>query len=201
VPANPAPWRPGTAPRSQNPASNPAGGAFPHHDIGAFNDPFIGIFSAGQHLHEQTGKLPSQLALAGLDAAVISGFLRHLGTSRGNGITTRNARLTAIHSLFRYAALQVPEHAALITRVLAVPAKRAAKTQVCFLTKEELEALLAAPDRGTWHGRRDHALILLAAQTGLGYPSSPGSPPTRFTWVPALTSGAPERAGNSDARR
>lgn len=80
---------------------------------------------------------------------------------------TRNARLTAIHSLFRCAAPRAPEHAALIARVLAIPAKRAMKTPVNFLTREELEALLAAPDRGTWHGRRDHALILLAAQTGL----------------------------------
>ena len=134
------------------------------HTIAAYRDTFKLLLG---YLHEQTGKLPAQLALADLDAAVISGFLQHLETSRGNGIATRNARLTAIHSLFRYAALRVPEHAALITRVLAIPAKRAAKTQVCFLTREELEALLAAPDRGTWHGRRDHALILLAAQTGL----------------------------------
>ena len=134
------------------------------HTIAAYRDTFKLLLG---YLHEQTGKLPAQLALADLDAAVISGFLQHLETSRGNGIATRNARLTAIHSLFRYAALRVPEHAALITRVLAIPAKRAARTQVCFLTREELEALLAAPDRGTWHGRRDHALILLAAQTGL----------------------------------
>ena len=80
---------------------------------------------------------------------------------------TRNARLTAIHSLFRCAAPRALEHAALIARVLAIPAKRAMKTPVNFLTREELEALLAAPERGTWHGRRDHALILLAAQTGL----------------------------------
>ena len=133
------------------------------HTIASYRDSFKLLLG---YLHEQSGKLPAQLALADLDAAVISGFLQHL-EARGNGVTTRNARLTAIHSLFRYAALRVPEHAALITRVLAVPAKRAAKTQVCFLSREELEALLAAPDRDTWHGRRDHALILLAAQTGL----------------------------------
>jgi integrase/recombinase XerD len=134
------------------------------HTIASYRDTFKLMLG---YLHEQTGRLPAQLAIADLDAAVISGFLQHLETSRGNGTTTRNARLTAIHSLFRYAALRVPEHAALITRVLAVPAKRAARTQVCFLTREEIEALLAAPDRSTWHGRRDHALILLAAQTGL----------------------------------
>lgn len=134
------------------------------HTIASYRDTFKLLLS---YLHQQTGRLPAQLALADLDAAVISGFLQHLETSRGNSVTTRNARLTAIHSLFRYASLRVPEHAALITRVLAIPAKRAPKTQVCFLTREEIEALLAAPDRGTWHGRRDHALILTAAQTGL----------------------------------
>jgi integrase/recombinase XerD len=134
------------------------------HTIASYRDTFKLLLG---YVHEQAGKLPAQLLFADLDAAVISGFLQHLESSRGNGITTRNARLTAVHSLFRYAALRVPEHAALITRVLAVPAKRAPRTQVCFLTREELEALLAAPDRGTWHGRRDHALILLAAQTGL----------------------------------
>jgi integrase/recombinase XerD len=134
------------------------------HTIASYRDTFKLLLG---YLNVQTGKLPAQLALADLDAALISGFLQHLEAVRGNGVTTRNARLTAIHSLFRYAALRVPEHAALITRVLAVPAKRAAKNQVCFLSREELEALLAAPDRGTWHGRRDHVLILLAAQTGL----------------------------------
>ena len=168
------------------------------HTIASYRDTFKLLLG---YLHEQTGKLPARLALTDLDAAVISGFLQHLETSRGNGTTTRNARLTAIHSLFRYAALRVPEHAALITRVLAVPAKRAAKTQVCFLTGKRLEALLAAPDRGTWHGRRDHALILLAAQTGLRVSELTRSPPTTFTSAPGLTSGAPERAGNSDARR
>jgi integrase/recombinase XerD len=134
------------------------------HTIASYRDTFKLLLS---YLHEQTGKLPAQLSLTDLDAVTISGFLQHLETSRGNSAATRNARLTAIHSLFRYAALHVPEHAALIARVLAIPAKRVPKTQVCFLTGEELEALLAAPDRDTWHGRRDHALILLAAQTGL----------------------------------
>lgn len=84
-----------------------------------------------------------------------------------NTIRTRNARLAAIHSLYHYAGLRHPEHAALIARVLAIPPKRADKPIVTFLTEDELDALLAAPDRSTWTGRRDHALILLAAQTGL----------------------------------
>jgi integrase/recombinase XerD len=134
------------------------------HTIASYRDTFTLLLG---HLHDQTGKLPSHLDLADLDAPAITGFLHHLETSRGNDISTRNARLTAIHSLFRYAALHVPEHAALITRVLAIPTKRADTTVVCFLSRTELQALLAAPDRATWHGRRDHTLILIAAQTGL----------------------------------
>jgi site-specific recombinase XerD len=116
---------------------------------------------------ERTGKPPSRLDFADLDAKLISGFLTHLETSRGNSITTRNARLAAIRSLFGYAALRVPEHAALVAQVLAIPAKRHDQVTVSFLTRPEIEALLAAPDTTTWHGRRDHALLLAATQTGL----------------------------------
>lgn len=116
---------------------------------------------------QRTGKPPGRLDFADLDAELISGFLTHLETGRGNSVTTRNARLAAIHSLFGYAALRVPEHAALISRVLAIPHKRHDHATVCFLTRPEIEALLAAPDTATWHGRRDHALLLVATQTGL----------------------------------
>lgn len=115
----------------------------------------------------QTGKRPAQLDFADLDSPVIGGFLQDLQETRGNSAATQNARLAAIHALFRYASLQVPEHAALIARVLAVHGKRTARNLVSFLTHTELESLLAAPDRTTWHGRRDHALLLLAGQTGL----------------------------------
>jgi integrase/recombinase XerD len=116
---------------------------------------------------QQTGKQPASLSLGDLDAPLIGAFLQHLETGRGNSVTTRNARLAAIHSLFRYAAFCAPEHAALIQRVLAIPAKRTDRTIVCYLTKNEIEALLTAPDRSTWHGRRDYALLHLAIQTGL----------------------------------
>jgi integrase/recombinase XerD len=82
-------------------------------------------------------------------------------------VTTRNARLAAVHSLFRYAALRAPEHAALIGRVLAIPAKRSDRAIISFLTRQETSALLAAPDQSTWVGRRDHALLQTAVQTGL----------------------------------
>ena len=98
---------------------------------------------------------------------MISAFLDHLEHERGNSIRTRNARLAAIHSLFGFAALRHPEHAADIARVLAIPPKRADQTIVTFLTAPRADALLAAPDRATRTGRRDHAWILLAIQTGL----------------------------------
>ena len=115
----------------------------------------------------RTGKQPSGLQITDLDASLIAAFLDHLEQDRRNSARTRNARLAAIHSMFGYAALQHPEHAELIARVLAIPPKRFDKALVTWLTEDELDALLAAPDKTTWAGRRDHALILLAAQTGL----------------------------------
>jgi site-specific recombinase XerD len=116
---------------------------------------------------QRTGKPPSNLEISDLDVDLISAFLDHLGTARGNSPTTRNIRLAAIRSLFRYAAFKHPEHAAVIERVLALPAKRFDRALITYLTKDEIDALLAAPDRSTWTGRRDHALLLTAIQTGL----------------------------------
>lgn len=116
---------------------------------------------------QRTGKQPTKLTLEDLNATLISAFLDHLQRERGCSARTRNLRLTAIRSLFRYCALRYPEHAALIERVLAIPPKRHDRALVTYLTEPELDALLDAPDRCTWTGRRDHALVLLAAQTGL----------------------------------
>ena len=118
-------------------------------------------------VQRETGKAPSTLGIEDLSASVISAFLDHLEAERGNTPRTRNARLGAIRSLFRYAALRHPEHAELIAQVLAIPQKRFDKATVSFLTAKEIEALLAAPDLTTWEGRRDRALILLGAQAGL----------------------------------
>jgi len=118
-------------------------------------------------LYRQTGTPPSKLQIADLDAPMIIAFLDHLEADRHNTARTRNSRLAAIRSLFRYAALCHPEHAALIQRVLAIPQKRFDKAIVSFLTQPEIDALLAAPDRTTWQGRRDHALLVVAIQTGL----------------------------------
>ncbi|WP_149590027.1 tyrosine-type recombinase/integrase [Tabrizicola flagellatus] len=116
---------------------------------------------------ERLGKAPGRLDIDDLDAPLIGAFLDHLETDRKNGVRTRNARLAAIRSLFRYAALRHPEHAATIERVLAIPAKRFERRLVTYLTEVEIEVLLAAPDRATWTGRRDTALFGLAVQTGL----------------------------------
>jgi len=113
------------------------------------------------------GKQPSKLDLADINAPLVGAFLDHLEHDRGNSVRTRNARLAAIRSLFRYAAFRHPESAAVIERVLAIPPKRFERSLVTFLPEEETAALIAAPDRSTWIGRRDHALLLLAAQTGL----------------------------------
>jgi site-specific recombinase XerD len=119
------------------------------------------------YIHQQTGKHPSRQSLTDLDAGAISAFLDHLENSRGNSITTRNTRLAVIHALFRYAALSRVDQSELIQRVLAIPFKLHDRTDLCYLTSAEITALLSAPDPGTWHGRRDHALLALSCQTGL----------------------------------
>ena len=139
------------------------GGVSPH-TVASYRDTFRLLLC---YARDRAGKPPSRLELADIDAALVGGFLDHLEASRGNSVTTRNARLAAMHSLFRYAALRCPEDALLIQRVLAVPLKRHDSTVVSFLTRAEIDALLAAPDQRTPLGRRDHLLLLTAVQTGL----------------------------------
>jgi site-specific recombinase XerD len=134
------------------------------HTVAAYRDTFRLLLGFA---FDRTGKTPSQLDVADLDAVLIAAFLTHLEHERGNSVATRNARLCAIRSLFGYAAWRHPEHAAVIQRVLAMPAKRYEQTIVFYLAPDEIDALLAACDRTTWIGRRDHALLLVAVQTGL----------------------------------
>lgn len=134
------------------------------HTVAAYRDTFRRLFA---FVHQRSGKAPSQLAIEDLDAPLVGAFLEHLEHSRGNSVRTRNARLAAVHSFFRFAAFGHPEHAALIQRVLGIPQKRFNRALVCFLTRLEIDALLAAPDRTTWIGRRDRTLLLVATQTGL----------------------------------
>jgi integrase/recombinase XerD len=138
-------------------------GASPH-TIASYRDTIRLLLTFAS---QRTGKQPTKLTLDDLDAATVGAFLDHLERERGCSARTRNLRLTAIRSLFRYCALRSPEHAALIERVLAIPPKRHERALVTFLTEPELDALIDAPDRSTWTGRRDHTLLLLAAQTGL----------------------------------
>jgi integrase/recombinase XerD len=116
---------------------------------------------------DRTGKRASDLDIDDIDAPLVAAFLQHLETDRHNTIRTRNNRLAAIHSLFGYAALRHPEHAATIQRVLAIPAKRFERNLVTYLTDTEVDAFLQCCDRATWTGRRDHAMFLLTIQTGL----------------------------------
>lgn len=138
---------------------------------------------------DRTGKAPSVLDWDDLDVHMVSAFLDHLELDRNNGARSRNARLAAIRSLFRYAALRHPEHAQLIAQVLAIPQKRVDKRQVAFLEPEEVEVLIAAPDLDRWEGRRDHALIVLAVQTGL-----------RLSELTGLTCGDIELASGAHVR-
>ncbi|MHB1999508.1 MAG: tyrosine-type recombinase/integrase [Solirubrobacteraceae bacterium] len=134
------------------------------HTIAAYRDTMrlLLCFAA-----QRTSIEPSKLDIEQLDAPLIGAFLDHLEHERGCSARTRNTRLAAIRSLYRYAAFAHPEHAQTIERVLAIPPKRHERALVNFLTEQETDALLGAPDAGTWTGRRDHAIIMLAVQTGL----------------------------------
>lgn len=132
--------------------------------VAAYRDTFRMLLGFAQ---ARTGKAPCRLGIADIDAKLVGAFLAHLEQGRGNSARTRNTRLAAIHSFFAYASLQHPEHAGLIQRVLAIPAKKYPHKEVHYLTPDEVDALLAAPDRDTWSGRRDYALLALAVQTGM----------------------------------
>jgi site-specific recombinase XerD len=134
------------------------------HTIAAYRDTFRLLLSFVQ---QRTGINPHALDIEDLDAETVAAFLDHLERERGNGPRTRNARLAAIRSLYQYAALRHPEHAATIARVVAIPTKRHDRAIVCYLDEQESAALLAAPDQTRWIGRRDHALMTLTIQTGL----------------------------------
>jgi integrase/recombinase XerD len=120
-----------------------------------------------QFAHKRLGRSPSKLKVQDLDASLVGAFLDDVEHKRASSVRTRNLRLTAIRSFFRFAALEVPEHSGLIQRVLSIPQKRHCRKVVGFLTRDEIEAILAAVDRSTWIGRRDYALLLMMMQTGL----------------------------------
>jgi integrase/recombinase XerD len=120
-----------------------------------------------KHLTATLGVPADALNFDAITATNVAGFLDHLEHERGNSARTRNARLTAIRSVLARALPDHPEHAATITQVLAIPPKRTTRAVIEFLTPDEVDTLLAAPDATNWTGRRDHALLTLTVQTGL----------------------------------
>lgn len=134
------------------------------HTISSYRDTFRQFL---KFIQQRIHKAPSRLALEEIDAPLIVAFLDHLEKRQGLSVRSRNLRLTAIHSFFQYAAFEAPTHSQQIQRVLAIKTKRFTRTLVRFLTRSEVDALLAAPNRRNWFGRRDHAFILTAVQTGL----------------------------------
>jgi len=134
------------------------------HTISSYRDSFRQFL---KFVQQRLRKPPSRLSFEEIDAPLIVAFLDELEKHQGVSVRSRNLRLTAIHSFFQYAAFEAPAHSAQIQRVLAIPSKRFTRTLVQFLTRPEVAALLAAPDQFTWSGRRDHAFLLVAVQTGL----------------------------------
>jgi integrase/recombinase XerD len=134
------------------------------HTISSYRDTWRLLLHYAQ---QATGTPPERMRLAQIDYDLITGFLHHLDTERGNAARTRNNRLAAIHSMFRYAALHAPDDAEVIQRVLAIESARLGDTAIPWLTPEETTAILAAPDRSTWTGRRDHTMMIVLLSTGL----------------------------------
>lgn len=134
------------------------------HTIASYRDTIRLLLN---YLHTTSGTQPAKIDITQLDAPTITAFLEHLRRERGNSDSTSNTRLAAIHTLFRYAILRAPEHAELIARVLAIPPRKRQRPIVTYLTATETDALIAAPNQHTWHGRRDRAILQLATQTGL----------------------------------
>ncbi len=134
------------------------------HTIASYRDSFRLLLKFAE---QRLGKQPTALMVEDVDASFVGAFLNHLEKDRRIAPRSRNVRLAAIHSFFRYIALNEPAHSALAQRVLAIPSKRFDRKPIDFLTQPEVEALLAAPDQATWAGRRDHMMLRTAVETGL----------------------------------
>ena len=173
------------------------------HTINSYRDTFRQFLIFAQ---QRLDRSPSRLTFEQIDTPLITAFLEELESRRGLSVRSRNLRLTAIHSFFRYAAFELPTHAAQIQRVLAIPSKRFTRKLVSFLSRPEVDALLAAPERSTWSGRRDHAFILTAVQTGLRLSEMTGLKREDFVsgsgaHLRVIYLHASERAARSAARR
>lgn len=158
------------------------------HTIASYRDTFELLL---RYAERHTGRAPSALTLDDLDAPFVLGFLDHLEAERGNSPRTRNLRLTAIRSFLRYASLRAPAALPVAERVLAISPKRFDRPALDFLTREEVEALLAAPDRGTWSGERDAVLFAVLYNSGAASPSSSACA------LPTCSSTAPPRSAST----
>ena len=165
------------------------------HTIASYRDTFRLLL---KFAHARLRKEPSTLSINDLDTPFIGTFLDHLEKDRGVGPRSRNVRLAAIHSFFRYVALHEPSHSALAQRVLAMPGKRFDQRPIDILTRHEIEALLAAPDKGSWGGRRDWTLLMVAVQTGLRVSELIGLQPEDVVFGSGADAGA--RGARSAAR-
>lgn len=132
--------------------------------IASYRDSFCLLFNFAK---SRLNKEPSNLTIEDLNAQFIGSFLNHVEKDRGNCARSRNVRLAAIHSFFKYIAVQDPSHSNLIQQVLAIPTKKYERKPIDYLTSNEVNLLLETPDPNTWAGRRDRVLLLLAIQTGL----------------------------------
>ena len=161
--------------------------------IAAYRDAFRLLL---RFASERTGKQPFELDLGDLDAPLIGAFLKHLEQDRGNSPRTRNARLGAIHSFYRFAALEHPEHGHTIARVMAIPTKRYERDTLSYLNRDEIKALLAVPDTGTWLGRRDTRCLRSSSKPACASRNSPACASAMCTSAaaPNLGKGRKKRA-------
>jgi site-specific recombinase XerD len=133
------------------------------HTIASYRDTFELLL---RYVERRTGRTPSALTLDDLDAPLVLDFLDHLEQERGNSARTRNLRLTAIRSFMRYASLRDPAVLPVAERVLALSPKRFDRPALDFLSRDEVDALLAAPDQRSWSGHRDAVLLAVLYNSG-----------------------------------
>ena len=168
------------------------------HTISSYRDTFRLLLQfALKRLHLP----PARVAFEDIDAPLISAFLDELQNSRGITARSRNIRLAAIRSFFNFAAFEMPARSAQIQRVLAIPSKRYARRQIAFLTRAEVDALLAVPSLNTWSGRRDHVMMLLAVQTGARLSEITGLKRQDVILAPVRTSMLSAKGERNVARR
>jgi site-specific recombinase XerD len=134
------------------------------HTIAGYRDTFRLLL---RFASQQLGKTPTDMHVEDLNAELIGEFLTHVETARHNCARSRNTRLAAIRSFFRFVSMLEPAYGLHCQRILAMPSKRHVQRAVEFLDESEIDAVLAAPDQSTWLGRRDYTILLVALQTGL----------------------------------